>query len=742
MRLVLYLLLLGLSVAILLSFSHPAKAVAQTSVTLSYNVTGDGPYQPPILNYKSANVTFSVPLTEVPKTYDMDYNSIWTVSRELPGSNNTLRWEFKGSPSGTASASYALVLNYYRQYLVTFGLSVVGGSKGMTPPPVTFSYLGALLAEPAGSSYWVDYRSSYNYGLASGNLTGVRWFAGAGPGTSGVVNGRFSVYPKFYKQYLDAFSLGTKGADVLPSVPLGLTELGVTSEIVLNGSGLSTWVDAGSGFSFTTVANSSSPDQRWSFHNATATIAGSPMSIVLSYYEQFSFGLSFTISDGSAPTAPILVAVSNGQQVTFEMFPNSPFIWADSGSSYSISSLLIGSSSGERWIALENTAGVVTRPTSVVLIYHHQVQVSFNYVAVGGGNPPAMDATFTSLGHDVTSPLTTAVSTAWADYGSNFTVPDGFQNPSFGGRWMLGSASSILLLQPAWLPFAYYHQYQLAFTFSVTNGGPVSQVNLTGTALGKQFKTSISSGTNYWLDGGSAWNVPRILGSAVTGERWAASGATNGTVGTAMPPPISYAHEFFVSLGLNAQAGGVVNQPGWVAAGSDVDLSAEPNDRWTFVGWMGSGTGSYTGPRQTATVTVSSPLNETADFDLAFTIEASGRGTLVVSYDSRNYTVTDATLTLYMPPGSNVTIRAEPGTLSLFDRWVGVPISNENPVVIKAAAPIQMTGVFVPNSALEYYLILVAWLAAIYVAAFLARRRGVSFSSFRRTISRRGKDID
>jgi hypothetical protein len=60
---------------------------------------------------------------------------------------------------------------------------------------------------------------------------------------------------------------------------------------------------------------------------------------------------------------------------------------------------------------------------------------------------------------------------------------------------------------------------------------------------------------------------------------------------------------------------GVVSPPtGWFNASGTLNLTASPGFGWVFVGWNGSGTGSYTGPNATASVVVGGPLSERAEF--------------------------------------------------------------------------------------------------------------------------------
>jgi hypothetical protein len=90
------------------------------------------------------------------------------------------------------------------------------------------------------------------------------------------------------------------------------------------------------------------------------------------------------------------------------------------------------------------------------------------------------------------------------------------------------------------------------------------------------------------------------------------------TGGTYMIPYVP-AYELLVT----ASAGGFVSVQGgslqsqvtvWEAAGSPVDLKAMPTSGYLFIGWNGTGPGSYSGTSTGPSITVSGPIVETAGF--------------------------------------------------------------------------------------------------------------------------------
>ena len=60
--------------------------------------------------------------------------------------------------------------------------------------------------------------------------------------------------------------------------------------------------------------------------------------------------------------------------------------------------------------------------------------------------------------------------------------------------------------------------------------------------------------------------------------------------------------------------GTVTPNGGWYNAGQEVTITATPNGGFKFKVWAGSGTGSYTGFSNPATVTMNSAILETAIF--------------------------------------------------------------------------------------------------------------------------------
>lgn len=111
-------------------------------------------------------------------------------------------------------------------------------------------------------------------------------------------------------------------------------------------------------------------------------------------------------------------------------------------------------------------------------------------------------------------------------------------------------------------------------------------------------------------------------------SNWSDGGAISHTV-TAPATPTTYTANFTTQfqLTMSAGSGGTV-QPasGFFNSGQSVQIIATPNSGFSFSGWTGNGTGSFTGPTNPVNITMNGPITQTAAFVVANSIQLSATG--------------------------------------------------------------------------------------------------------------------
>ena len=96
---------------------------------------------------------------------------------------------------------------------------------------------------------------------------------------------------------------------------------------------------------------------------------------------------------------------------------------------------------------------------------------------------------------------------------------------------------------------------------------------------------------------------------------WSDGGAISHTITTTSNT--SYTANFTTQydLTVTADAGGAVSPGrGWTNSGASVNISATASNGYSFNGWTGSGSGSYSGTNNPASITMNEPITETAGF--------------------------------------------------------------------------------------------------------------------------------
>jgi hypothetical protein len=160
------------------------------------------------------------------------------------------------------------------------------------------------------------------------------------------------------------------------------------------------------------------------------------------------------------------------------------------------------------------------------------------------------------------------------------------------------------------------------FTFNfVTNTISVTvQANPSGVSFAVDGTNYTSAQTFNWTSGSNHTIATTSPQSGGTGVQYVwSSWSDGGTMSHTITPTTSstYTANFTTQyyLTMSAGAGGSVS-PGslWTNSGTVVNISATASNGYSFVSWTGSGTGSYSGNNNAASVTMNGPVTQTASF--------------------------------------------------------------------------------------------------------------------------------
>jgi hypothetical protein len=79
----------------------------------------------------------------------------------------------------------------------------------------------------------------------------------------------------------------------------------------------------------------------------------------------------------------------------------------------------------------------------------------------------------------------------------------------------------------------------------------------------------------------------------------------------------TYGAQYYLTMEANPSSEGSVSPgSGWYNSGAPVTISETPASGYTFAGWAGTGSGSYSGTTGSTSITMNAPITETADFQL------------------------------------------------------------------------------------------------------------------------------
>jgi hypothetical protein len=305
----------------------------------------------------------------------------------------------------------------------------------------------------------------------------------------------------------------------------------------------------------------------------------------INYWNQYLDNFAYTVKDGGSPTAPTVSTTQFGKTASVTASTSGTSAWLDSGSTYSATTKLGGSTSTERWyIVSGESPGTVTGSVTVSFVYYHQYLDTFKYTIVGGGSPTAPVVKIVQFGASQSVTATTAGVLRWVDAGSAFSAPTKLIGSTATERWFTNSATGTVTGSLT-KNFMYYHQYLDTFKYTIVGGGsptaPVVKIVQFGAS---QSVTATTAGVLRWVDAGSTYKYTNPLGGSTSTERWVTTTAT-GTIAASATINPTYNHQYYVTFAVSPSGAGTVPPNSWFNAGATVSIHATANSGHTFKSW-------------------------------------------------------------------------------------------------------------------------------------------------------------
>jgi hypothetical protein len=471
-----------------------------------------------------------------------------------------------------------------------------------------------------------------------------------------------------------------------------------------------------------------SGNQGWATHIMATTIASRLITLSASY--SVSGG-------GTGYSAPVLTYVFNNATLTATVTSSPQTFNVDTGSLWSVSPQLPGSSASERWVALQVTSGTVQSSQTVSVTYEHEFNVSFT-AQVGGslsgsGTPTA---TFSLMGHPTSVSLIQSPASAnsyngwsWVSAGSAYSYGSPLPGSNDTLRWVSSNPSGVVSastnVSASYIP-------QSAYTIYATPSGIPGSLQGAFSAIQNGTSTTptvTTQPTIFWLDVGGAWSVSPSI-SIDTGTRLICTGTSSGLVGQATTLILPFQTQYLLTISGRPDSAGIVSPvTGWFAQGTLINLSATANTGWEAAGWTGTGDASFTGSASSGSFLLNGPATEVVSFIPGLTITAAQGGSVSYTCGSVQGSVAGGTAkTIYVPINSTVSLFAQPSSsISEFSSWSGDAQGSSSTAVLSLTAPKSVEATF--GTSLLLLLAVAAVVLALALAAVVLLRRRPSSSS-------------
>jgi hypothetical protein len=561
----------------------------QVLQTLSYSVSrGGSGYSPPTFQANQFGSAFPITLTTTAAGYWFDYGSPWTVDpNPLTGSTSNERWLTTQAVSGSIVGSATRAFMYQHEFYLTMQVNP-SGAGSVSRSSGWYN---------AGQALTIEATASTGYGFLSWTGSGAVSYTGASVHATITMNSAITETANFgVKITITSNPIGSGYVSVdgiaVTAPHTYVWVIGDTHTIAAAST-----VSCGTGCQYVFIAWSDGGDQ-----SHTITVPGAPTTYTATFQKQTLQTLSYSVSGGgSGYSPPTFQAKQLGSPATVTLTNTATGYWFDFGSSWTVApNPLDGSTSDERWFTTQATTGSITGSATRAFTYQHQYYLTMQ-VSPSGAGSVSPGGRWYEAGQKVT-----IVASAKAGY--KFLEWTGSGTGSYSGT----SPSTTITIDTAITEVA---DFEVVITITSSPAG-AGYVTVDGVAV----RTPV---TFVWVIGDTHTIAASSSVSCGTGcqyfyTAWSDGDDQSHTI-TVPDSPTTYTatfqRQYLLTTTANpSAAGSAAPSSGWYDAGQKITLTATPNTGYTFKSWKGTGSGSYTGTNPSPTITMNSPITETANF--------------------------------------------------------------------------------------------------------------------------------
>jgi len=352
------------------------------------------------------------------------------------------------------------------------------------------------------------------------------------------------------------------------------------------------------------------------------------------YGASVNVGLGASICSGSTcyndPANDKVVTISGGSSST-QTRPFKVPLGTPAGTYDLVIALWSGTpGSSEQWVTMKFTGVIKVEPTKYSIYFYTN---------------PSNVGSITFSGTTYTNGQ--SGSYAAGSYSVTANVPSGyiFTGWSTSGSVTVASSTSTSTTATVSGPGSITANFQQStYSYTVYVSGLLS--GSTTVYLDGSPKVALSNGQSYTFTGLSGSHTVSVDNpvSGGSGVRYYCSQPSI-TISGQGSYTFTYVTQYYLTMQANPSNGGTVSpSSGWYNSGQQVQISASQASGWSFVSWTGSGSGSYSGSNNPATITMNGPITETANFQQVVTpslsVQVSANPSSITTSQSSTITVT------------------------------------------------------------------------------------------------------